>query len=606
MLAAAACTSSKQEPTGWPAAWDRILIEKAISAETPRFDAKEALATRLFGPGFRYYTRLGEGRVHDLRASAEYALALLEIGAKTDFIRAEQILNRVCALQDTDPKSKWYGLWGYYLEEPLASMAEADWNWADVLGGTLLLVEIRHGVKLEPGLRGRVRDSIRHAALSVERRNAEPAYTNIAVKGTFVCAAAAERLALSELATYASERMTRIEAYIAGSGSFAEYNSPVYARVTLTDLTRMRMYLQTGPVRDGAARIEQRLWLHLAHHWDGYRKQFAGPMSRGYETDLGEPFWLEKALNGRLGLADAALRGQYGDLDTAIHPLRCPEPIAHSFLQPATYFHRQTFRTAEPQTHPVQGATFVGPDFSLGSVNRGDFWVQSRPLIAYFGGPERPGRFVRLRLVKDGYDFASGLLWTVQDKGNVLGLVNFRSPGGNRHPTLDPIRNGEFRSGRIFLELTLDGLATNFSFRKQGNTGQISAGGIQASFVLQGGRFGARTLHLEGSSTTRNATYVVDFLAPDSSGTVRWAETGEAWAVFTLALSGEPQEPQQIGPCTIEATAGRIHARWKSPYATLEIDGLSRVATIEEHASAFGEKINSQDVPFVRLEDSKP
>lgn len=604
LLAAAGCTPDKHE-SGWPAGWDRILIEKAASAEGPRYDEKEALATRLFGPGYRYHTKLGEGRVHDLRASAEYALALLELGTQSGLVRAEQTLNRVCTLQDSDPASKWYGLWGYYLEESPAKMAEADWNWADFLGGTLLLVDIRHGHHLEAGLHTRIRASIRHASLSVQRRNADPANTNIAVKGTFVCAAAAERLGLNELAVYARTRMACIEAYIGESGSFSEYNSPVYARTMLTDLTRMRMYLQPGPVRDGASRIERRLWLHLGRHWDGFRKQIAGPMSSCYETDLGEPFWLEKSLGGRLGLANPALRGQYGDLDTAIHDFRCPEPLTHAFLQSSSYFHREAFGAPQAQARPVQGATFVGPDFSLGTVNQCDFWVQRRPLLAYFGGPERPARIVRLRLVKDGYDFASGLLWTVQRDGNVLGLVNFRSPGGDRHPTLDPIKNAEFPCGRLFLELAFEGLAAGFSFQKEGDTGQINGGEFRAVFQLRGGRFLSRSLYLGGSSSSRSATYTVHFLPPETAGRVRWDATGAAWAVFTLALSGQPLDPHNW-PCHVEEAAGRIHTRWDTPSGSLELEGLSRVATMEQHVNSFGEKINSQEIPLARLEESKP
>ena len=604
LLATTGCSTEKRD-AGWPAAWDRILIEKAASAEAPRFDEQESLVTRLFPPGYRYHTRLREGRVHDLRASAEYALALLEIGAPAGRARAERTLNRVCALQDTDPASKWYGIWGYYLEEPPPKMDTADWNWADFLGGTLLLIDIRHGDRLDVGLRARVRAAIRHAALSVQHRNVEAGYTNIAVKGTFVCAAAAERLGLDDLAAYARERMSRVAAYIAESGSFAEYNSPVYARVTLTDLTRMRMYLHPGAVRDAAARIESRLWLHLARHWDGYRRQFAGPMSRCYETDLGEPFWLEKALGGRLGLANPALRGQYGDLDTAIHDLRCPEALAPDFLRPKPAFHREIFRVSPAPSRPVQGATLVGPDYSLGTVNQGDFWVQSRPLLAYFGGPARPASFIRLRLVKDGYDFSSGLLWTVQQGGNVLALVNFRSPGGDRHPSLDPIKGGEFQCGRLFLELSFEGLGEGFSFRKVDDRGSIAGGGIQADFQLRGGRFGSRPLHLGGSATRRSATYTVDFLPPGAASRVMWALTGAAWCVFTLTLSGQPLDAL-AWPCEVEATADRVHATWETPAGLLEVSGLSKAATIEDHRKSFGERINSQDIPLARLEESKP
>jgi hypothetical protein len=86
---------------------------------------------------------------------------------------------------------------------------------------------------------------------------------------------------------------------------------------------------------------------------------------------------------------------------------------------------------------------------------------------------------------------------------------------------------------------------------------------------------------------------------------VRWAAAKEAWAVFTLALSGQPLNAQDW-PCQIDAAAGRVRAKWDTPAGSLELGGLSKVATIDEHGRSFGEKINTQDVPMVRLEDSKP
>jgi hypothetical protein len=59
-------------------------------------------------------------------------------------------------------------------------------------------------------------------------------------------------------------------------------------------------------------------------------------------------------------------------------------------------------------------------------------------------------------------------------------------------------------------------------------------------------------------------------------------------------------------PCRIDEAPGRIHARWDTPSGSLELSGLARVAPIEEHQNSFGEKINSQDIPPVRLEESKP
>jgi hypothetical protein len=196
-------------------------------------------------------------------------------------------------------------------------------------------------------------------------------------------------------------------------------------------------------------------------------------------------------------------------------------------------------------------------------------------------------------------------LWTVQVGGNVLGLVNFRSPGGDRHPSLDPVKNGEFLCGRLFLELAFEGLGEGFSFRKEQDTGHIAGGELHARFHLCGGRFATSDLHLEGACTSRTATFTVDFKPPEQPGPVRWAATREAWAVFTLALSLQPLDPQDW-PCRIDAAAGQVRAKWDTPAGSLELAGLSRIATIDEHGKSFGEKINTQDVPSVRLEDSKP
>jgi len=76
-------------------------------------------------------------------------------------------------------------------------------------------------------------------------------YTDIAVKGTFV-ALAAEVLRDADLA-YARARLRRLAAFIDESGSFSEYNSPIYGWVTPTDLERLRAHVGDGQSRDMVA-----------------------------------------------------------------------------------------------------------------------------------------------------------------------------------------------------------------------------------------------------------------------------------------------------------------------------------------------------------------
>lgn len=592
-LLVTACTRRAPETGGWTPELDRLLIRRAVSARDQRFDPSANMLRVLLGPEYRYHTRLRECQAHPTRESLEYALYLLEEGSPERFVRALRILERVLPLQVSDPQSKWYGLWGWYLEEPPDRMAPADFNWADLNGALLLLVEFRHGARLPEPLRQSIREAIRHAARSIMRRNVSMAYTNIAITGTFVTLAAAELLEDGGLGRYARERMARLCQEIDRTGSFAEYNSPAYARVSLVNLARIRMYVRDEEARQRSAGIERRLWEHLAAHWDAARMQFCGPMSRCYSTDLGYPLWLEKALAGRLGLATPDNRTGDDDGETAIHDLHCPQDLATRFLaaQPP-HEHRELYAD-DP---PVCGTAYFSPDFSLGSVNRGDFWVQRRPLLGYFGDASRPARSVQLRVVKDGYDFASALLYSVQERGRVLALVSFRDPGADRHVSLDPIRNSRFECGRLFAELHISGLPEGYSHRAQGARVEIDSARLRLGFHFLGGRFGARELRLAVHPHARDLTVTIDFKPVDAPRLVVWPQVRTAFAALALELAdaGAPLAPE---PPALRLRSGVAELGW----GTLWLRGLVRAAPIEQHDRVFEARIGGRPAPMPRL-----
>lgn len=100
---------------------------KALSREDERYDPAERMIRRPFSsPG--YHTTLKGGYVHPTRDSLNYAVALLDSGQLERLERAEQILRRVIALQDQAPDSRTYGIWSWFLEEPLDKMSPPDWN----------------------------------------------------------------------------------------------------------------------------------------------------------------------------------------------------------------------------------------------------------------------------------------------------------------------------------------------------------------------------------------------------------------------------------------------------------------------------------------------
>ena len=62
--------------------------------------------------------------------------------------RAVAIVDQLLSLQDVDPFSRTYGIWSWYLEEPLSEMAPPDWNWADFCGARLAMILTYHADSL--------------------------------------------------------------------------------------------------------------------------------------------------------------------------------------------------------------------------------------------------------------------------------------------------------------------------------------------------------------------------------------------------------------------------------------------------------------------------
>jgi hypothetical protein len=628
-LGALPCLAAAPAAAGWTEDWDRAVLAGAVAALDRAYDRAERMLVRHAGPEYRYHTNMRSRAVHPTRDSLEYALLLLETGEEERRRRAEEILDRLLALQETDSGSKWYGLWGYYLEEPAPQMSPADWNWADFNGATLLLVERRHGAKLPAPLRRRALDAIRHAAASVGRRNVSMSYTNIAVKGTFVTLAASELLEDRDLNGYATVRRHRLARQIDLTGSFDEYNSPTYAQVAIANLTRIGMLVRDPAMRAIAGRIHHRAWLHLGKHWHAPTRQLAGPMSRCYSTDIGAPLWIQKALGGRLefaSLEDIRAGRVSAPGETAVLAFQCPNELMPLFLTlSGETQHRELFLAAPPPLRPVMGATYLTSRFCLGSANRSDFWVQRRPLLAYWGGASRPARSLHLRLIKDDYDFSSGLFYSVQERNCVLGVINFRSPGGDKHISLDPVPDGRFSCSRLRVRADLAGVPEGAAVRVRG--GRVSLphedegdapvavdlGGVYLWLRFPVGEFGGRKPRLSVAREENLLAVSLDLHRSEAAEVIEWARVGKAWAAVLVAMqaaSGSLEEWEKRlaapGVRTEARSAGTaVRVAWNSPAGQLWVDAGCAVAPVERQNELFREYAGARPVPVIRLSEEK-
>jgi hypothetical protein len=176
-LAAGPYLRAYDNSDGWTAEWDRALLQCAVTLQDQAYDPAESMLVRQIGTEYHYHTNVRNRRAHPTRDSLDYSLNLLETGEAGRQKRAFDVLERLLALQDTDPGSKWYGLWGYYMEEPASKMSPADWNWADFNGSTLLMLNARHDGQLSPALQGNVWSAAELQAKSGEGQGSAVMYS---------------------------------------------------------------------------------------------------------------------------------------------------------------------------------------------------------------------------------------------------------------------------------------------------------------------------------------------------------------------------------------------------------------------------------------------
>ncbi|SDS47040.1 hypothetical protein [Jiangella sp. DSM 45060] len=589
----------------------RGLVAAACSAGDDAYDPGWGLL-RVEATYNPIHTRIVSGVAHRYVASLSYALALCEAGR---YERAERVLLRCVADQDTDPRSDTYGLWSYYAEEPLGDMRPPDWNQADFNGRALAMVLLRHRQALTPATREAVGTALHHAARSIARRDVSMDYTNIAAKGTFVTLAAGRLLDDPVLGRYAMERLRRFAANVDATGSFVEYNSPTYWTITTQAITAIGQYLADDEVRATAGRLSEVAWRHLAARWHAPSGQLAGPMSRTYGDDTagnqGLLLFLRTALGDVAPFGSVEPRPDVELVWPAVLEPSVPAGCAAAFTAPpAGILRRELFAHGEaiddaPEQRggaavpEIVGTTWLDPVLALGTINQADTWLQRRNLLAQWAvageAPwRRPARSVRLRVLKDGADFASGSFSSVQDGSAALWVVGFASPGGDRHLHLDLLdRGATFLAAALVVAFDFAGAgdavvrvgeqaATPGAVFGLGSTVSVLTGGVECRIGLVDGDFGgARPWGRIRRDGDRLAVEIV-LLAAQHPVELDLASAGQAFVAgtFELATAGGGRSPS---PPETRRSADGIELAWRE----LWLRGRTRVGTRGDHAAGF-------------------
>lgn len=447
-------------------------LRKGLDDVEPRWDEAAGLLLVKLGGTFRPNTSVRNAVVHPTRESLYYAKACLDSGEPTKIERAHAIIKRISEIQETRPDNPKFGVWPYYPEEPMEKMGTVDDNWADFLGEGLVEILVFHGGDLPAETRKLAETALRNAMRAIRKRDVKPAYTNIALLGTYVTLIGAALLSDDDLSVYALARLQRFDEYTtAQGGAFTEFNSPTYTIVALKALAQTRRDLDLLPKsanRSEAERILNKLyragWEEIATHWHAPSRQWAGPNSRSYSSLLGAKtlaFVAAGTSNTKRWKTENVLGGGL-DLHQTRLEIPCPADLLPFFdaekakRTPRTTMQKSHFTDKETPVRNVVGTLHVTPKFALGSVNRADMWYQSRPLIAHFGTPDARSYF-QVRFLKDDFDLRACQFRGAQKDNVVVAALCFATDGGQKQGSSDAIKNATLIAKDLRLRFEVGG-----------------------------------------------------------------------------------------------------------------------------------------------------
>jgi hypothetical protein len=542
------------EPVKLTADEKKILAESLEGAHE-KYDPAAQMITKKID-GYNYHTDATSGLFHEVRGSMNYAVGLLDLGDPKYGQRAFDIIRKVISLQDTVRANKTYGIWPYYLEEPLATKkSPADWNWADFNGVSLLDAYMGHQQILPADLKEIIKNSLIRAAESIQKRDVGPGYTNIAIMGTYMTYMTSYLFDLPEMKEYAETRLHNFYDYTLENG-YTEYNSPTYTIVALDELDRMKRHIVEPDAKKKIDYLYDLAWEMVARHYHKPSGQWAGPHSRSYSSLLRPSVYsiLDEASGGKIKVPVTEKRA-----DVKIKH-QIPARLLPYFLDPKyPRTERDVLKMDDPQ---IIGTSYFIEKYALSTANRSSLWNQRRPFIAYWGTPEAP-HYLQVRLMHDNYDFSSASFYSDQKENKVLAAITFLTNGGDKHISIDRLSEGKFKAKDLrlrfeFGKVSADALtlptAPDAPFT-------IETSGLQFSFLLYLSEFGGMKGHWEkgGDDNTAWVDYVL-YKGNDKDFNLTQMNEAALGFAFLLTEQGKRIKMKQI---TSSRQGGVLSAQWE-------------------------------------------
>ena len=213
------------------------------------------------------------------------------------------------------------------------------------------------------------------------------------------------------------------------------------------------------------------------------------------------------------------------------------------------------FRLEYPKQHGIKeiAYSYINPKYTLGTFYKTFMWAQRRALIGYFGTKENPV-FMRLRCIHDDFDFSSAFLHCVQDKNRVLGTVTFLTDCGDKHPSLDILKNASFTANDLRIRLEFGGAVELVEIDAKGNgIYNINVCDTTVVFNVPEAKFGNESITFE-TGTDGKTKWIDLVIYKGENKLFDLGNTDKAYMCFALGVGASTE-------CTVEDNGEMLTAR---------------------------------------------
>lgn len=546
-----------------------------------------------------YHTKLANRAVHMISFSSEYASQLMICEKEYDL--GLKIFKKILPMQDKREDSPTYGVWPYYLEEPIDEMDAPDFNMAAFNAKEMIAVLKCVDAHIDDETKKQMIEAIYCACKCIMKRNMTVSYTNIALMDVLVTAVGGELCKEPEFVNYAKWKIKRFVKYTEGHGSVSEYNSPAYSIVAVRDLSNLIRFAEDEEILDYANQANEILWKMLAEHFDYSNLQLSGPHSRAYSDFANWSFIKAISDACRIDFTNhEKFHIYFSDEDEKrIKGKDYTCPICPEKYIPYFEGKEKTVSVGEVVTdgynHPhfgyAQAATLYKCDkFSIGVNNRCDMWNQRRPFLGYIHSKEKDSCF-RVKCYHDGYDFSSAIIHCVQDKGRVLGNINFSLNMGDTHISLDRVKDGLLSANdlRVIFEFSKEGSKINHMISENGIIFNVNGVPVKINtYAKYFGDYEVEELIEEDESFVR---YCIVLYSGERK-IINLSELEKAIIGFTVEI--DFKESQET--LTYKENGGALHTDWMSDGVKLTLITPERVTAIEHNMSFDRQLINGSEL----------